>query len=109
MNNNVSEELEADIRKLIDKFDTMSHNDITMSIQNLFIKHLHLEEYDFQLDKHNLFNIVNNARGAYNDLPTKVSIPIFKDRIILGYKEVKSKSITHSYKPGIGFFKYPPA
>ena len=34
---------------------------------------------------------------------------MFRERIIDGYSEVKSKSITHSYNPGTGSFKYPPA
>ena len=42
-------------------------------------------------------------------LPIKVSIPRFKDLIIEGYSEVKSRSLTSEYNPGIGSSKYPPA
>jgi len=34
---------------------------------------------------------------------------MLSERIIDGYSDVKSKSITHSYSPGTGSFKYPPA
>ena len=36
-------------------------------------------------------------------------MPKFKDLMIEGYNDVKSKSITSKYKPGIGSSKYPPA
>ena len=34
--------------------------------------------------------------------PTNVSIPKLSDLIIEGYSDVKSRSITSKYKPGIG-------
>ena len=36
-------------------------------------------------------------------------MPKFKDLIIEGYSDVKSKSITSKYKPGTGSSMYPPA
>jgi hypothetical protein len=42
-------------------------------------------------------------------LPINVSTPKFNDLIIEGYSEVKSRSLTSEYNPGIGSSRYPPA
>ena len=75
MSNNISEELDREIKAFLEKSDNMNSQDKLDALRNLFVKHMQLEESCYIMDNHNLFNIVSGAKNVFaNDLPTTVSI-----------------------------------
>lgn len=70
--NNISDELDYEIKEYLEKIDNMSYNDKLDALRNLFIKHLQLENSEFILNKYNLNSIESSSKREFTEMPTKL-------------------------------------
>lgn len=66
------DEVEQDIVNFMKKLENMRDLDIKEALRLMLAKHLQIMDADFLLTKHNLYNIISNAKSNFVKLPSIV-------------------------------------
>ncbi len=65
-------EAELDIINFMKKFEHMRDEDIKNVLRLMLAKYLQIVDSDFMLTRHNLHNIINDAKSNFTQLPSEV-------------------------------------